>query len=71
MAGRFLGSFNQVLLTPLYRVHKGVQGASEASAVHFGENFRNKSCSVPNLVAVGHLFGPKVQIQKDLGHMSP
>ena len=45
-----------------------VQGGSGTSAVHFGENFlKQKLQSTPNLVVVGHLFGPQIRIWKDLG----
>ena len=48
---------------------KGVQGASGASTMHFGENFiKQKLQGTPDLVGAGHLFGP--QIWKDLGPMS-
>ena len=47
---------------------KGVQGASGASTVRFGENFiKQKLLGTPNLVGVGHLRGPQIQIWKDLG----
>ena len=55
---KVLGGFNPVP-TPRYRVHKGVQGVSGASAVHFGKNFiKQKLQGAPDLVGVGHLFGP-------------
>ena len=42
---------------------KGVLGASGASTVHFGKNFIiQKLQGAPNLVGVGHLFGPQIQI---------
>ena len=54
-----------------YGVCKGVQGASGASAVHFGKNFiKQKFQGAPDLVGVGHLFGPQIRIWKDLGPMS-
>ena len=38
---------------------------SGASAMHFSEHFiKQKLQSTPNLVAMGHLFGPKVWIWK-------
>ena len=38
---------------------------SGASAMHFGgQFFKQKSHRAPNLVGVGHLFGPQIQIQK-------
>ena len=47
---------------------KGVQGASGASAVCFGKNFiKQKLQPPPQLVQGGHLFGPQIWIQKDLG----
>ena len=50
---------------------KGVQEVSGASAVHFGKNLKKtKLQGAPDLVSVGHLFGPKIRIQKDLGPMS-
>ena len=49
---------------------KGVWGASWATAVHFGENvIKQKLQGAPYLVG-GHLFGPQIQIQKDLGGYS-
>ena len=46
---------------------KGVQGASGASDLHFGENFiKQKLQSTPDLVGVGHLWGPQIWIWKDL-----
>ena len=42
---------------PGKRVHKGLWGASGASAVHFGENFiKQKLKGTPDLVWVGRLF---------------
>ena len=39
-----------------------------ASAMHFGENFiKQKLQGTPYLVGTGHLFGPQMQIWKDLG----
>ena len=36
-----------------------------------GENFKKQKLQgTPNLVGVGHLFGPQIQIWKDLGPMS-
>ena len=50
---------------------KGIQGASGASTVHFGENFiKQKLQGAPDLVGAGHLFGPQIRIQKDLGPLS-
>ena len=50
---------------------KGVQGISGASAMHFGKNFiKQKLQDAPDLVGVGHLFGPQIRIWKDLGPMS-
>ena len=43
---------------------KGVQGVSGASAVHFGKNFiKQKLQGAPDLVGVGHLFGPHVLVE--------
>ena len=57
-----------------YTLTPGVQGAwwgSEASAVHFGGKFiKQKLLGTPKLVGVGHLFGPQIQIWKDLGPVS-
>ena len=36
------GHFDPIPHPPGYRVCKGVQGTSGASAMHFGENFNNK-----------------------------
>ena len=48
------------------KVHKGVQGASGASTVRFGENFiKQKLLGTPDLVGAGHLFGPQIRIRKD------
>ena len=47
---------------------RGAWWGSGASAVHFGGNFIKKKFLVtPNLVGVGHLFGPQIWIWKDLG----
>ena len=47
---------------------KGVWGASGASTVRFGKNFiKQKLLGTPSLMGVGHLFGPQIQIWKDLG----
>ena len=47
---------------------KGARWGSGASGVHFGENFiKQKLQGTPNLVGVGHLIGPQIQIWKDLG----
>ena len=48
-----------------------VRGASAASTVRFGENFiKQKLQGTPDLVRAGHLFGPQIQIWKDLGPLS-
>ena len=48
--------------------HPRVQGVSGASAVHFGKNFiKQKLQGAPDLVGLGHLFGPQIRIWKDLG----
>ena len=45
-----------------------VQGASGASTMCFGENFiKQKLQGTPDLVGVGNLFRPQIQIWKDLG----
>ena len=50
---------------------QGVQGVSGASAVRFGKNFiKQKLQGAPDLVGVGHLFGPQIRIWKDLGPIS-
>ena len=71
---RFLGGFNTVpppTPPPGTGCIKGVQGVSGASAVHFGKNFiKQKLQGAPDLVGVGHLFGPQIRIWKDLGPMS-
>ena len=71
---RFLGGFNTVPPPPPppgTGCIKGVQGVSGASAVHFGKNFiKQKLQGAPDLVGVGHLFGPQIRIWKDLGPMS-
>ena len=47
---------------------RGVRWGSGASAVHFGEIFiKQKLLGTPNLVGIGHLIGPQIQIWKDLG----
>ena len=47
---------------------QGVRGASGASTVRFGKNFiKQKLQGAPDLVGAGHLFGPQIRIQKDLG----
>ena len=70
--GRFLGGFRPGTPTPGYGVRKGVRGASGASTVRFGKNFiKQKLPGTPNLVGVGHLFGPQIQIWKDLGLVGP
>ena len=39
--------------------------------MHFGKNFKKQKLQgTPDLVRVGHLFGPQIQIWKDLGPMS-
>ena len=54
-----------------YTLTPGVQGAqwgSGASWVHFGKNsIKQKLLGTPNLVGVGHLIGPQIQIWKDQG----
>ena len=36
--------------------------------MHFGKNFlKQKLLGTPNLVGVGNLIGPQIQIWKDLG----
>ena len=50
---------------------KGEQGVSGAPVVHFGINFiKQKFQGAPDLVGMGHLFGPQIQIWKDLGPYS-
>ena len=50
---------------------KGVRGVSGASTMCFGKNFiKQKLQGIPNFVGVDHLFGPQIQIWKDLGPMS-
>ena len=50
---------------------KGVWGASGASTMRFGKNFiKQKLQGTPDLMGAGHLFGPQIQIRKDLGLMS-
>ena len=47
---------------------KGVRGAYRASTVCFGKNFiKQKLLGTPDLVGVGHLFGPQIWIPMDLG----
>ena len=47
---------------------QGARWVSGASAMHFGEIFiKQKLLGTPNLVGVGHLRGPQIQIWKDLG----
>ena len=47
---------------------RGAQWGSGASAMHFGGYFiQQKLLGTPNLVGVGHLFGPQIQDWKDLG----
>ena len=47
---------------------RGAWWGSAASGVHFGGNFiTQKLLGNPNLVRVGHLFGPQIWIWKDLG----
>ena len=56
---------------PRYGVRKGVRSAAGASTVCFGENFiKQKLQGTPDLVGAGHLFGPQIQIWKDLGPLS-
>ena len=56
---------------PSTRWVKGVQSASGASTVHFGNNFiKQKLLWTPDLVGAGHLFGPQIWIWKDSGPMS-
>ena len=46
---------------------KGARWDSGASEVHFGGNFiEQKLLGTPKLVQVGHLFGPQIQIWKDM-----
>ena len=46
----------------------GARWGSGASAMHFGGKFiTQKLLGTPNLVVVGHLIGPQIQIWKDLG----
>ena len=60
---RFLGGVNHI---PPPRV----RGASGTSAMHFDKNFmKQKLQGTPDLAGVGHLFGPQIQIWKDLGPM--
>ena len=41
---------------------------SGASAMHFGEHFiTQKLLGAPNLVGIGNLMGPQIQVWKDLG----
>ena len=70
--GRFLGVFRPGTPTPPGTgCVKGVQGASGASTVRFGENFiKQKLHGTPDLVGAGHLFGPQIRIRKDLGPLS-
>ena len=56
---------------PGYWVPKGVRDASVASTHHFGKNLiKQKLQGTPDLVGVGHLFGPQIWIRKDLGPLS-
>ena len=56
--------FDPVPPPPAY----GVWGASGASAMHFGEYFiKQKLQGTPDLVRAGHIYGPQIWIQKDLG----
>ena len=65
------GGFDPVPPPPGMGCVKGVQGASGASTVRFGENFiKQKLQGTPNLVKAGHLFGPQIRIRKDLGPLS-
>ena len=56
-------------VTPGSRGHKrGALWGSGASGVHFGGKFiKQKLPGTPNLVGVGHVIGPQIQIWKDLG----
>ena len=72
--GRFLGGGELTRYPHLHGgmgCNNGVQGASGASIVCFGENFiKQKLLGAPDLVGAGHLFGPQIWIWKDLGPMS-
>ena len=47
---------------------RGARWGSGASLVHFGGKFiKQKLLGTPNLVGIGHLIGPQIQIWKDLG----
>ena len=68
--GKVLGG-NSTPYPPGMGSIKGVQGASGASTMRFGENFiKQKLQGAPDLAGAGHLFGPQIPIQKDLGLMS-
>ena len=65
------GCFDLVPPPPGMGCVKGVWEDLGASTVHFGKNFiKQKMQGTPNIVGVGHLFGPQIWIQKDLGSMS-
>ena len=50
---------------------KGLRGDAGTTAMPFGKIFiKLKLQGTPNLVGVGHLFGPQIQIWNDLGPMS-
>ena len=66
LGGRVTTRYPQPLGT---RCVKGVRGAS--GAMRFDENFlKQKLLRTPDLVGMGHLFGPQIQIWKDLGLVS-
>ena len=67
--GKVLGGFRPGTPTPPGTgCGKGVRGASGASTVRFGKNFiKQKLQGTPDLVGVGNLFRPQIQIWKDLG----
>ena len=71
--GKVLWGFRPGTPTPTLGMGcvKGVRGASGASTVCFGENFiKQKLQGTPDLGGAGHLFGPQIQILKDLGLLS-
>ena len=69
--GRFLGGGSTCYPPPGYGVHKGgPECLWSLNRAFWQKLYKTKLQGTPDLVGAGHLFGPQIQILKDLGPMS-